>query len=491
MKIENIAAALEQEGLLLEAPAVAINAEHISCDSRQVTPGTLFVCKGLGFKEAYLAQAAAKGAVCYLAQQRFETQLPALIAIDVNKAYAIAVRTLCGHADRKVRLAGVTGTVGKTTTTTMLHFILSEHAGREAGILCSRRYFDGLEEADPVLTTPEPPRIQATCARLAELGVPYCAVEVSSQAYKVERVYGLRFEVGVVTNIAEDHISPTEHADYTDYLECKLRLLDNSRVAVVHAGCRELQACLERARRSCERVIVVGSEGSELWAEDVRRSGKGYTFNARDAGGSCEPYYLPMEGLHNVQDALLAIAAAKAMGVGSEAIARGLEKVEVPGRNRYYEYEDGSRVIIDFALSELSYKASFDWIHAEHPAQRVTVICGCNCHDDERRLARQVRDLRAYADHVFITEELYGHPYPPGYYEGISSALDAAGMPHTVVRDRPQAIRTALDGRQPGELFVLNGALYMHATAPAARKYSSDEEVVEEYFAKRGIKRRA
>ena len=64
-------------------------------------------------------------------------------------------------------------------------------------------------------------------------------------------------------------------------------------------------------------------------------------------------------------------------------------------------------------------------------------------------------------------------------------------MPHTVVRDRPQAIRTALDGRQPGELFVLNGALYMHATAPAARKYSSDEEVVEEYFAKRGIKRRA
>ena len=232
MCMEELAAVLQKDGLLVSVSGSARFSE-VCYDSRQVKPGALFVCKGLAFKPEFLDAALRQGAVCYMAETDFGVKgIPCLIVRNVRQALSLASIYRYGRPFEAFSLVGITGTKGKTTTAYFTRSILDQAAGRPTALLSTVEMFTGGQPQEAHLTTPESLELQACFDDTRAHSIPFLTMEVSSQAYKQSRVHGVPFDVGVFLNIDEDHLGPLEHADYEDYLSCKLELLKNSRTVV-------------------------------------------------------------------------------------------------------------------------------------------------------------------------------------------------------------------------------------------------------------------
>ena len=252
---------LRQHGLLA-APADRDAAVTGICnDSRQARPGDLFICKGYGFKPEYLEMARSRGAVCALTETDFPgVDIPCVRVSDVRKAQSLAARWFYDEPSDSLTLIGVTGTKGKTTTSYMIQAITNALAGRPTGLSSSAGRYCGGPDVDIHLTTPESLDLQWLFAQARDHGLPYMTAEVSSQAYQVERVYGEHFDIGVVLNFSEDHISPKEHASMEEYLQCKLHLLENSSRAVICRETAQFDRVYDTARRCCRETLLVGMD---------------------------------------------------------------------------------------------------------------------------------------------------------------------------------------------------------------------------------------
>ena len=228
-------AVLRQHDLLLDAPRCPreLTFPAIAYDSRTVAPGGLFVCKGLNFKAEYLQKALAAGAACYVAEQSYDDTAPALLVRDVRKALSVLAAEYYGHPADRLTLIGLTGTKGKTTTTYFIKNILDTALGHRTAVLSTVEMYTGGESTEAHLTTPESLELQQCFADTLAHGITHLTMEVSSQAYKQQRVYGVPFTVGLFLNLSEDHIGPLEHESFEDYFQCKLQLMKNCKLAVI------------------------------------------------------------------------------------------------------------------------------------------------------------------------------------------------------------------------------------------------------------------
>ena len=271
----------------------------VTYNSMEAGKGSLFVCKGALFKEQYLDDALGKGAVCFVredpdagdesscsivsdedakaaAENILKTTAESGFGIyvrDIRKAMPVIAETFYGKLYDFVRMIGITGTKGKSTTAFFVRYILDDYLGETEGkrcaILSGVENYDGITEEESSLTTPETFEIYRHMDNALKSGIRYLVMEVSSQALKYDRVAGIDFDAVAFLNIGSDHISEIEHPDFDDYLESKLKIFSECRRACVNLDCEE-QERIQAAAKECPLLINFSRHDDRF--EDGRKS---------------------------------------------------------------------------------------------------------------------------------------------------------------------------------------------------------------------------
>ena len=442
------------DGLELERPV-----ELVSYNSANVIPGTLFLCKGAHFKADYLAQAAQKGAFAYVSEIPYpEVDLPCIHVTDMRQVIAPFAVKYYNDPSRLLNVIGITGTKGKSSTTYYLKYILDEYLSRrgaKCGVISSIDTYDGVEEFESHLTTPEPLELQKHFANALSSDLGYLAMEVSSQALKYHRTLGTRFAAACFLNIGRDHISPIEHPDFEDYFHSKLKIFAQAEVSCVNLDCDHSDEVLAAARRDCRRVITFSRKDptADVYGSHIRKRGNDIIFRVTSSHLSRE-FQLTMPGLFNTENALAAIAVCEALGIDQQCIYVGLMKARVPGRMEVYSNASNDVVaIVDYAHNELSFEALFASIKKEYPGRKIIAVFGAPGGKALERREQLPKAAAKHADLVIFTEEDPAHER----VEDICAEM-AANMPegaaYEIMPNRACAIERALEATE-GEPAVL------------------------------------
>ena len=427
-----------------------------SFDSRAVSAGDVFFCKGAAFKPAFLSMALDAGAVAFVCEESLGESLEplaqesgaAMLVVDsVRTAMALLPPEVYDRPDHDVKIVGITGTKGKTTAAFMLQSIIKA-AGESCGMIGSVSTDDGIECYESTNTTPEAPEVWRHIANCRTSGRQSMVMEVSSQALKYQRVENLPFDVACFLNIGRDHISPIEHPTFEDYFESKLRIFDQAKTAVVNLGTEEVDRVLEAAS-TAERLVTVGVEHPEasLWASDVRMVGFSIEFNLHglcaDESEAGEKVLLGIAGDFNVENALVAIAAAREIGIGIDAIKKGLSKLRVPGRMEVVESKDGRVIcVVDYAHNQLSFRSLFSSVKRAFPASPVIAVFGAAGGKAQERREQLPREAAPYSDLMIFANEDPAHEDPMKVCRELAEHVPD-DTPNKIILDREAAVHAA------------------------------------------------
>ena len=309
----------------------------ITYDTRDVREGTLLCCKGR-FKAEYLHDIDERGLAAYVADTDFsaETGTPGLIVNDARKAMSLLSAEFYGRPQDELTVVGITGTKGKTTTAYFTQAVLNAHSHGKAALFSSvDNCLDGHTYVESDLTTPESMDAFRMMREAADNGMKYLVMEVSSQAYKVERVYGLTFDVATFLNISPDHISPIEHPTFEDYLYCKRQIVRNSRALVLGAASDHADLLRQDAADAGVPVTTfelldgqspAGSDAADVTASPANAEHSAYRIAAD--GADLGEFRLALDGDFNYANAAAALAIAHAAGIDLTADAAATHAME-------------------------------------------------------------------------------------------------------------------------------------------------------------------
>ncbi len=474
-------------------------------DSRRVSPGAVFF--GLaGVREdggRYARQALAAGAAAVVVGRGSAIAGQTVVEVaEPRRALAQAAARFHGHPERALRIVGITGTNGKTTTTWMLESVFRA-AGWRAGVIGTTGVRLGDEQRPSALTTPESLELFGLLGEMVERGVVGVAIEVSSHALVQRRAFGLGCEVVVFTNLSHDHLD--YHGTMERYLDAKLMLFDgrNGRAAarafaIVNAddvgagavfaaaergGLRVLRYGMGLAQTtpaaapaldvSVERVTPgVGGLALQLWAEipkDLRGGAAG-------AGGGEIPVRLPLLGRHNAANAAAAFTAALALRIPIEAIVCGLETMPaVPGRLERVDEGQQFMVVVDYAHTPDALECALAACH-EHGRGRVLLVFGCGGDRDRGKRPVMGRVAAAGSDLAWVTNDNPRGEDPAAIAAQIVSGAPQGGL--TVELERRLAIAKAIAAARPGDIVLIAGKGHETTQTIGARVLPFDDRTV-------------
>ncbi|MDR2036260.1 MAG: UDP-N-acetylmuramoyl-L-alanyl-D-glutamate--2,6-diaminopimelate ligase [Coriobacteriales bacterium] len=470
---------------------------HLSYDSRDVMPGTLFFCKGAHFEPEYLVKAVEAGAVAYVSEQDHAEYLkgagiqavPALLVREIRPAIARLAEFFYRGLTDQLTLIGFTGTKGKSTATYLLRAILDqwliEQGKPNSAWLSSIENYDGVSCVRSLLTTQDVLELYGHFKNAVRSNIDYLTMEVSSQALKYGRTQAIPFEVAVFLNIGEDHISDIEHPSHEDYLASKLEIFKQSRVAIINRDCDEYERVL-KAAGSCEKLLTFGcTDAADVVVSEIQATTQGLSFMV------CSPewqsrFTLPMAGQFNVENALAAIAAALALGVPLKHIQQGLASAEVSGRMQLIQGAPDKLIVVDYAHNKMSFEAVFASVAQEYPNRPIACVFGATgVKGLERRL-----DLPAvavqYSDLIYLTEDDPLDEPLAQINEQIARVVREAGKTPRIIDDRSEAIERAIEDSPAGSVILVLGK--GHETVMKRGKEAipvpSDKERVETILSK-------
>ena len=473
MDLHQLAEELDEKEVL--GADVSISA--VCHDSRRVAPGALFVAVA-GFRvdgHDYIGEAVAGGAAAVVVQadRRMKWQavvdggrLPAIVVPDSRRALAALAAAFHGHPGRRLRVVGVTGTDGKTTTIHLISTLL-EAAGYRTGLLSTvhSKVGDRLSANEYRFTTPEAPQVQALLAEMVTAGVDYAILESTSHGLALHRLDGCEYDVAVVTNVTADHLD--FHRSRGEYLAAKGRLfamLDRSadkgveKVAVLNAD--EPAAAYFRGLTQARVVTYAVQEAADIQAIDVSPIEWGSRFRLRAEGNEVE-VALGLPGLFNVYNGLAAAAVALSQGMSLAAVRDALASFPgLPGRLERIDGGQPFTVVVDFAHAPEALRRALAFLR-EHCRGRLIVVFGCIGEREKPRRAGMGLAAAELADFAVLTNDNPFREDPEAILAEIAQGLEKAGRHegHHFVRipDRREAIAHALAMAVEGDIVLLAG----------------------------------
>lgn len=461
---------LKNQGLVTEYcdSVGSLTPSHITINSKDVIPGTLFVCKGARFKEEYLLSAVSQGASIYMADHRFPgVDIPYIVVNDIRKAMALSARWFYGNPGDLMAKVGITGTKGKTTVTFVIKDILDRYTDNHCSAFSTHEIDIGTKVFETTLTTPEPIELQTYFDMAVKDNCSHCIMEVSSQAMKMNRIYGETYKVGVFTNIDYDHISPTEHSSMEDYLHCKVSFLKQCENVVLYSGTRYFDDIYDAVRD--KHVVVYGSKESieklisgkddffepdtdfAMIHNEVLTDRNSYFELIYDRQNRA--YNSNLIGDYNVENIVAAIISSLIMGVPNEIIRSSIRDVYVPGRLQVYHYKDRT-FMIDYAHNYISMYRLYEMVKKTMKPDSITVVFGCGGERYKKRREDMGRLAEQYADKVILTMEDPGFESCEEICKEIKQYIT---KPCYIIVDREKALTKALDEAKPGELVITTG----------------------------------
>lgn len=482
---------LREEDILISSNVDDVNelVKSISYNSKDVNVGTIFVCKGTGFKKSYLEDALKRGAKFYVSEVDYAVSIPSIIVKDIRKAMYLIANIYYDNPWNELNIIGITGTKGKSTTLYYIKSILDTYLKRQgkitSGYTSSVDFFDGKNLIEAHNTTPEAMELQKILRNASDNGVEFFEMEVSSQALKYDRVGGMMYDYGIFMNISEDHISPVEHSSYEDYFESKLKLFDITDTAIVNLGSDCIDTILDRAKKA-ERIITFGmTENADVKGYDIIKSDdQGIAFKVKTKEIDDE-FEITMPGLFNVDNALAAIALTLECKIPIDCIKKGLKIAKCPGRMELYKSKDGViTAIVDYAHNKLSFEKIFESVRLEYPGYRVVVIFGSA---GEKAISRR-KDLGETAgklvDKIYLTAEDPGEEPVLNTINDIYMHAAKFGKPIERIEERNDAIIKALEDHDEKTVYLVlgKGAENTMKFGKDYVPYPSDIEIVTEYI---------
>lgn len=427
----------------------------IAYDSRKVANGWAFVCIK-GFKtdgHNYIRDAVNRGAKAVVVER--DVEVPEGITVirvdDTRKALALMSAAFFDFPSKHMKLIGVTGTNGKTTTTYLIKSILEEWGLKVALLGTISNIIDG-KAMDARRTTPESSDLQEMFFEMKNASTDYCVMEVSSHSLELKRVEGCYFNVGIFTNLTRDHLD--FHGTFENYLNAKMKLFKQSGKAAVNLDDSYAKEVLSRID-----IPVIGyseKNQGDVKASDVEITSKYTAFTLNYMNESIR-IRLPLPGRFNVYNALAAASACIEEGVPLKVIKRGLENVKsIPGRSEVIDSGRGFTIIIDYAHTPDGLKNILETV-GEYAKGRVITLFGCGGDRDKTKRPEMGEIAGRLSDFCFVTSDNPRTEDPDAIINDILPGIKKTGADFEVVTDRREAIKRALNKAKENDVVVIAG----------------------------------
>lgn len=425
----------------------------VTSDSRQVKEGFLFVCiKGASFDGHSVAQQMLDiGAVAVVCEYDLGVENQ-IIVDDTRKAYSPICASFFGNPADSLKLIGLTGTNGKTTTTFLIKQIL-ENVGKKVGLIGTVQNMVGDEVYPAHYTTPDPHELQSLFRKMVDAGCEYCIMEVSSQALAQGRVEGIHFHIGAFTNLTQDHLD--YHKTWENYFESKKLLFKACDCAVTNLddeyGLKIVDGC------GC-RVVTYGVDNmkADFVARNVGFSANGVRYDL--VGEKMGRVSCPIPGRFSVYNSLCATSVALTLGVDFTDVLEAISKSNgvkgrievVPTPNQNYT------VIIDYAHSPDGLENIISSLK-EIANGRVVTVFGCGGDRDRTKRPKMGKIAAELSDFCVVTSDNPRSENPSAIIEDILEGMKDTTTPYEVVENRKEAIAWAMKNAQPNDIILLAG----------------------------------
>lgn len=468
------------ESILLEANNFEdAEIKSLSQDSREVQKGTVFFAiKGaITDGHLYLDEVSEKGAVAIFSEQQAprHPRLPWIRVSDVRKALALSAHLFWGAPSETIRVIGITGTNGKTTTAYLAHAILETEG--PAFLMGTVETIIGDRKSHSKLTTPDPVQIQQKMAEARDLGCQAGVMEVSSHAIAQSRTWMTRYPVAIFTNLTRDHLD--YHGSLDEYFACKNRLFDRSYNPGIETAVLNQDDKYSRRTvlpEDVHRITFGLSQEADLFPRHVDMSVEGTELELSFRGRKLK-LTSSLIGQHNVYNILAAVAAASELGLSDDGIRKGIANLKrVPGRFERVEIDRPYTVIVDFAHTP---DALENVLRLARSVARHRLICVFGCGGDRDRVKRPMmgKISAEMADQVIVTSDNPRTEVPEQIIKEIVAGIPE-GTNFQAVTDRREAILLALEEAQEGDLILLAGKGHETYQEIQGRRVPFDERKV-------------
>ena len=449
-------------------------------DSRKIQAGSVFVCISGAVSDGhtYAHGVCEKGAAAVIVEK--DVEVPERVTVikvsDTRYALALMSAAYFGYPAEKLKVIGITGTKGKTTTTYMIRSIL-EGVGHKVGLIGTIEAVIGDKTIPAANTTPESFTIHQYFAEMVEAGCDSVVMEVSSQGLMLHRTAGIMFEIGIFTNLGKDHIGPNEHKDFDDYKRCKAILFKQCKLGIANIDDKYFGDIFRDA--TCRTETFGFSEKAALRAENVELvSRPGYLGVAYHVSGLMDfDVEIDIPGMFSVYNSLTAIAVCRHFGVPAEKIKEALKKAKVKGRIEMIKVSDDFTLMIDYAHNAMSLDSLLTTLKEYHPNRLVCLFgCGGNRSKDRRYEMGEVSGR--LADLTIITSDNPRFEEPQDIINDIKAGIGRTDGKYVEICDRKEAIKYAIKNGQPGDVIVLAGKGHEDYQEIRGVKHPMDERVL-------------
>ena len=474
MKLSVLLAALEISG----HPDCEIGA--IQNDTRRVREGDMFVAVSGKDEDGhdYIGAALEKGASFIISERPLSGEIPHTVVPDSKKALALLAGRFYGHPAEKLKMIGVTGTNGKTTTTHIIKGVLESVPGNIVGLIGTNYTLIGSEVRPARRTTPDAVSLHEVLAEMVEKGCTHCVMEVSSHALAQERVHGVQYQMGVFTNLKHEHLD--YHRTMEEYFETKCRLFDQTAIGIVNADDEWGRRLLERG--GFEKISYSEfPDAADVFAREVKLLQSAVEFEA-EAWSQSSRFFWRTPGRFSVRNALAAICCGLVSGMPLPDISIAMRALPpVRGRMETVPVPGDFSVIIDYAHTPDALENALETARGLTKGRLIAVF-GCGGSRDRTKRPIMGEIVSRLADVAVVTSDNPRDEQPGHIISDILAGMSGSPL---VLEDRHQAIHAALRAARPGDTVLLCGKGHEEYQELMGEKHYMDErKIVAEFWGK-------